>query len=46
MENISSNDIFEEQKRVVSKIDKSNDLYKYVIKILEGLFKSEKNTEQ
>lgn len=40
-EKVGSNDIFEEQKRVVSKIDKGNELYKSVINMLEGLFKAQ-----
>lgn len=35
---ISSDDIFEEQKRVVSKIDSENELYKNVVNMLENLF--------
>lgn len=38
IENITSNDIFEEQKRVVSKIDSENELYKSIVNILENLF--------
>ena len=37
-EEITSNDIFEEQKRVVSKIDANNKLYKDIVKMLEELF--------
>ena len=39
-ETVRSNDIFEEQKRVVSKMDKESELYKSVVHILEGLFKA------
>lgn len=38
VDEITSDDIFEEQKRIVSKIDKENTLYKSVISMLEGLF--------
>ena len=37
-EDITSDEIFEEQKRVVSKIDSKNELYKNIVNVLESLF--------
>ena len=38
IEDITSEDIFAEQKRVVSKINEESDFYKNILAILEGLF--------
>lgn len=38
IENVSANDIFEEQKRVVSKINSETDEYNEILNILEALF--------
>lgn len=38
LDEITSDDIFAEQRRVVAKIDSGNELYKYIVDILNGLF--------